>query len=294
MVKHRNGITMLVASIMLLVTIATLTGLFLEGGSGERSFTTLFGEKVNLIGKGLYANHTMGQLMMVLPHDWILLLGGVPLLFLSLLWFRKGSLRGAFLLAGVVGYIFISYFMYVFIAVYNRLFLVYIGLISLSFFTLFLLFLSMNKEMLSSRFRLSFPRRWVAWSLLIISTMIGLLWLSITLPTLIQGSIPTQQMEQLTTLPVQAIDLAFFIPSAFVTGILLLRKRPFGTLFTPPFFIFLCLMMFTLFMKSLMMGLSGIKGTEPMMIMAFVLGVLAIISSYLIFQNLDEGKESPR
>jgi hypothetical protein len=59
--------------------------------------------------------------------------------------------------------------------------------------------------------------------------MLILLWLRLIVPPLLEGT-PPEGLYSYTTLVIQALDLAIIAPTAILTGVLLLRRSPFGYL----------------------------------------------------------------
>jgi hypothetical protein len=61
-------------------------------------------------------------------------------------------------------------------------------------------------------------------------------------PPLLQGTIPVQ-VEHFTMLIVQGLDLGILLPASFISGVLLIQRRPYGYLLASVYIIFLSLMM---------------------------------------------------
>lgn len=287
--KHKKIITVLVVCIVTLALIATLCGIFSTGGTGEYEFTSIHGQKITIYGKGIYKYNSTLQAMQAIPQDIVTLGLGIPLLVISLFLARKGLIKGRFLLAGALGYFLVTYSMYIFICMYNRLFLIYVALISFSFFAFILTLMSFEIDKMNSYFKEKTPVKFVGRVLLFASGVVGLLWLSTTLPTLINGTIPVA-LEHLTTLPVQAIDLAFFLPSTFIGGMLIIKRKAMGYLLAPVATIFLVLIMVALFSKGVSMTIAGFEGTVPLMVMTFILDLFALSSTIFILRNIKEPK----
>ena len=285
--KYKKIITILVGCIITLALIATLCGIFSTGGNGEYQFKSIHGQKVIIYGKGIYKNNSTLQVMQAIPQDIVTLGLGIPLLVISLFLARKGLIKGRFLLGGALGYFLVTYTMYVFICMYNRLFLIYVALISLSFFAFTLTLMSFDIDKMNSYFKEKVPVRFVGGVLLFAASIVGLLWLSTTIPTLINGTIPVA-LEHLTTLPVQAIDLAIFLPSTFIAGMLIIKRRAMGYLLAPMATIFLVLIMLALFSKGVSMTIAGFDGTMPLMVMTFILDLIALSSTICILKNIKE------
>ncbi len=285
--KFKKSISILGICIALLSLVATICGIFTKQGPGEHTFTTVHGQVITIYGKGIYSDNTFSAAMQAIPQDIVTLILAVPLLIISLVLLRKKLLKGSILLAGVIGYYLITYMMYTFIAMYNRLFLVYVLLMSASLFALILSLLDLNNIKVSSAFSEKLPTRFVGGYLMVSATIIGLLWLSRVIPSMITGNVPVE-VEHGTTLTVQAFDLAFFLPGMFLAGLLLVKRKTFGYLLAPVSTVSNALIMVALLSKGISMQLSGIPGSLPMIVMMSMFGSLAIISTVLVIKNIKE------
>jgi len=248
---------------------------------------SIYGQTITIYGKGVYGNNSVSAVLQAIPQDIVTLGLGIPILIISLFLARKGLIKGRLLLGGTLGYFLITYMMYTFIAMYNRLFLVYVALMSASFFAFVLTLLAFDIEKMSSYFSNKLPVRFAGGYLMFSTAIIGLLWLARVIPTLIDGSVPLE-VEHGTTLTVQAFDLAFFLPGIFLSGLLLIKKKPFGYMLAPIATVTNALIMAALLSKGISMNLAGIEGTLPLIIMTSLFGLLAIVSLLLIFRNVNE------
>jgi hypothetical protein len=76
----------------------------------------------------------------------------------------------------------------------------------------------------------------------VVAVLFGLLWLSEDVPALLAGSKPQSVVEMaIPTNPVHILDLAFFLPAAIATGVMLFRNRPLGYSVAAPIIVFLIL-----------------------------------------------------
>ena len=67
------------------------------------------------------------------------------------------------------------------------------------------------------------------WFLIVVAALFALLWLSEIVPDLLVGRPPTSAAEwNIPTNPVHVLDLAFFLPAACLSGVLLLRHHWLG------------------------------------------------------------------
>ena len=118
------------------------------------------------------------------------------------------------------------------------------------------------------------PRIPVVIFLFFSSIAIALMWLKIVVPALFRGRYPAE-LFNFTTLIVQGLDLAYFLPMSFVSALLLLKKSAWGYLFAPVYLVFLCLMMTALLAKLVYSMMQGIAVPVPAMIF---IGVLLVSS----------------
>jgi hypothetical protein len=207
------------------------TGLFWQDRGSSYAFTTLHDQVVQISGRGLYHYDTIATASQEQSQDVVTVFLGVPLLVVSLLLSRRGSLRGHLLLAGTLGYFLYTYGSMAFLTAYNALFLVYVALFSASLFAFVLAFTSIDRQDLPSHFSSHLPRCSIAGFLFAVGLFLLLLWLGLLVPPLWQGHTP-QGLESATTLVIQVLDLGIIVPVAVLSGLLLLRRAPLGYLLT--------------------------------------------------------------
>ena len=114
---------------------------------------------------------------------------------------------------------------------------------------------------------------------------IALLWLTIVIPPLINGSIIPPQVEHYTTLIVQGLDLAILLPAAFISGLLLIRKKASGYLFATIYFVFLSFLMTALTAKLIAMGMLGYN-VIPAIFIIPVFNLISVTCTIIIFKNV--------
>lgn len=212
-----------------LALLAASIGLFWRDGGSSFPFTTLRGETVQMYGQGLYRYESVSMAAQVRAGDLVTLVLGIPLLVASTLFYQHGSLRGALLLTGTLGYFLYTYASMSMLAAYNSLFLVYVVVFSTSLFAFVLAFRSIDLESLPEHFSLRLPHRGIAAFLFVVGLFLLVAWLGLIGGPLIQGAAPAV-LESYTTLVIQALDLGVIVPVAFLAGTLLLRRTPMGYL----------------------------------------------------------------
>jgi hypothetical protein len=119
------------------------------------------------------------------------------------------------------------------------------------------------------------------------SIAIGLMWLGGVVPPLLDGSLIPKEVEHYTTLIIQELDLGLLLPLSFVAGLLYMKKRPFGYLLTPVYFVFLSIMMAALTAKITAKGLLG-QRIIPAIIIIPLVNLITIAGSVVILKHIAE------
>ncbi|MFW6375838.1 MAG: hypothetical protein ACOCZJ_01615 [Thermoplasmatota archaeon] len=287
--KFKKAITILVILIAVFSLAATLAGILSDQGPGEYEYESIRGENVTIYGKGFYKHMSSDVAIQGISQDYVTLFMGIPFLFISLYFSRKDTLKGKIMLSGTVGYFALTYIFYLCMAMYNELFLLWVLLASLSFYTFILTILSFGLTDLRPYFGSKVPVRKVGIFLIITSLLIAFLWLSVIVPPLLDGSIYPPELEHYTTLIVQGLDLSILLPGAFLSGLLFIKNRPIGYLIAPIYNVFLCLLMASLTAKIVGMSLVGVD-PGPAIVIIPLIDAVAIILAYLTLKNIDEEK----
>ena len=221
--------------IVLSILIATLAiivaglGVFWQGKGQKSEFLTLRGDTVTIQGHGLYQYETVSIAAQAIAQDIVTLLIGIPLLVISMIMFKKGSLQGKLLLSGTLAYFLYTYASFAFGAAYNILFLVYVSLFSLSLFAFIFMLMEIDIPNLPKHFSSGLPRRTIAVFLFVVGSFLLLAWLGRIVPALLANQ-PPLGLESYTTLIIQALDLGLVMPTAFLSGFLLWKKNSWGYL----------------------------------------------------------------
>lgn len=255
--QNKHILTVLVISIAIAATAAASIGIFSSGGRGHFQFTSIRGQQVPIYGKGLYRDMSAEVAPQGIAQDFVTMFVGIPFLLGSLFFARKGSVKARFILAGTLGYFLVTYLFYLVMAMYNTLFLAYVFLAGVSFYAFVMLLISFDMAKVTGLFSNTVPVKTTGVFLIFNAASIGLLWLSIVVPPLLNGTIIPLQAEHYTTLIVQGLDLAILLPAAIITATLFINKKPLGFLLCPVYFIFLSLLMTALTAKVIVMFLSG-------------------------------------
>lgn len=283
--KHKSLITVLVLLIAVIAIIATTSGIFSNEGSGEYEYMSIRGENISIYGKGIYQHMSSDVAIQGIAQDYVTLFIGVPILLIGLCFARKGSIRGRFVLSGALGYFLLTYLFYTAMAMYNAMFLPYVFLLSMSFFAFILVLSSYNISKVKNSFYNEKIFSITGRFLIINSLMIGILWLGVVVPPLLNGDIYPKEVQHFTTLIVQGFDLSLFLPIGFVSGLLAIKKKHHGYLFSTIYVIFLFILMAALTSKMIFMANTG-ENVIPVIFIMPTLSLIALILSVLILKSI--------
>lgn len=225
--EMNTALKWLIPLIFILTLAATLAGLWPAEGQ-PYPLTNFRGEQVTINARGLYTWDTVSSAAQMQANDLVTLVLGLPLLAVSFWLTLRGSLRGRLLLAGTLGFILYTYVTMCFGAAYNALFLVYVALFSLSLFAFVLVMMTFDLPTLPAHFSEKLPRRWIAGLLFFAAAFLSLAWLGRVAATFAPGAIPA--LENTTSMFIQVMDLGLVVPVCLLSGILLLRRQPWGYL----------------------------------------------------------------
>lgn len=158
----------------------------------------------------------------------VMMVAGVPLLFISMLRAAHGSWRFHVVWLGVVSYLTYNAVLLLFGTPLNSLFLLYVATLSLGLFSLGTLIHATDPNAVSDQLA-HLPRRGLAIYVWTIVGLNALVWLRGIIPT-IGAPEPTAVLADLglTTNPIWVQDLAFWLPMAAIAAAWLWLRKPWG------------------------------------------------------------------
>lgn len=281
----------LVPLIAFLALIGALAGLFLPGGEGPYTFTSLRGHEVEMFGRGLYQYDTLLVGAALRGTDAVTLFISLPLLVLFFWKARRGSQNAALALLGVLFYFLYKGASLTFSAAFNPLFLVYTALFSAGLFAVIIAMTTFDLAALAKRVRHEFPHRGAAIFLLIAGFGTLLIWLSEVIPSILAGGAP-EIMGTYTTLFTHGFDSAVITPAAVIAGVCLLRRNPLGYLLAAPILILCTLIGAVVIGQTVVQTLVGLVFPPQIYIGMIgtwiVMGAFAIGLTVSFFRNLSE------
>lgn len=200
------------------------------------------GSVVSLTVKDFYANLTPAFLPQALAQDIANLAVVSPLWLVLAVLALRGSLRAYLLWLGVLTFTVYNYVIYTFSIPFGPLFLVWVAVLGMSIYALIGGGAAVDYATVAAAFVNRRAIQVTAWFLIVTAVLFGFLWLSEDVPALLSNTRPQSTVDMaLPTNPVHILDLAFFLPAAILTGVMLLRKKAPAYTFAPPLIVFLIL-----------------------------------------------------
>mgnify|MGYP001266104283 CR=1 FL=1 len=283
--KYTNGLRGLVPGIFALALLAAGAGFLWPGEGAPYPWTTVRGETVMINGHGLYFYDTVSSVAQMQGNDIVTLFVGLPLLAISFWMAQKGSLRGHLLLTGTLGFFLYTYMSMCFGTAYNPLFLVYVALFGLSLYAFILSMLAFDLAQLPQRFSEHLPRRTIASFFVVLGAFLSLAWLGRIAPTLLQGTTPA--LENVTSMFIQAMDLALIVPLAILAALLLWRRSAWGYLLASVAIMKFVTMGLAVSVMGLNMWRAGVP-TSPVELGIFpTITVVNLVLAVLLLSNID-------
>ncbi|WP_181444414.1 hypothetical protein [Bacillus sp. 03113] len=285
--KFQKSISLLSVVIIVLSLVASTYGVFSDQGKGKQEFITLHGQTVQTYGKGLYENDSVSVASQAIAQDIVTLVAGIPLLIVAIYLTRKGLLKGKLLLAGTLGYFLYTYTSYTFLSIFNSFFLIDVILMSASFFAFTLTMMSFDIENIASHFNENLPVKFLGSMLIFIAVAIGFMWVGRIVLPLQNGTVPVE-LEQYTTLVIQALDLGFVVPVAILSGVLVIKRKPIGYLLASIIVVKAGTMLAAITAMEVNMIYEGVKVSLIEIIVFPLFNMVMIYCLILIMKNIKE------
>jgi hypothetical protein len=200
------------------------------------------GSLIGLSVDSIYARLTPYFLPQALAQDIANLAIASPAMLILAALALRGSLRAYLLWLGVLAFTIYNYVIYTFSIPFGNLFLLWVAVLSLCIFAAIGGISVVDHRLVMACYTSRRAVTFVAWFLIVVVVLFGLLWLSEDVPALLSGVTPQGLIDLgLPTNPVHILDLAFFLPAVVITSVMLLKRVPLGFTLAPAFIVFLIL-----------------------------------------------------
>jgi hypothetical protein len=289
--KQQPALYWLVPLIVVLALFSAGIGFFYPNDGSLFTFTAVRGETVQIWGQGWYRYDTPIGALSFKAADLITLFLAIPVLIISFLLYRQGSLRGGLLLTGALAYFLYNYISQGFGAAYNNLFLVYTLLFSASLFGLILALTSFDLQTLPAHYAESLPRRAIGVFLIVSGVILSLIWIVLSIvPALLENKAPLEAYYY-TTFMTGILDIGIVAPALLIGGVLILRRTPLGYLLASTMLIFTSILGPNLAAGGIMQVMANVITIGQAMAFTVPFVILALIAIWLtirLFRNFSE------
>lgn len=162
-------------------------------------------------------------------NDIVTLFVAVPLLIISMIASRRGSKRARLIWIAMLNYMLYNYAFYLFGAAFNKLFLLYASLVTLSIFALIFGLINIEAKEIGQLFRRGKFYRWISAYMIFTALGLSVVYIIQSLDFAITGQIP--EIVQKTGHPtsvVFALDFSLLIPVFLLGAIWLWKGKAWG------------------------------------------------------------------
>lgn len=152
-----------------------------------------------------------------------------PVVVASMLVAGRGSALALVVWLGAIAYLLYNSVLFLLATPFNSLFLLYAAMFALGVWSAAVVLHTVDVDAFAARFAPTLPALMIATYLGIVAGLNALAWLARVVPALFTSGDPEFLAGTgLTTNPIYAQDLAFWVPLTAVAAVLLWRRRPWG------------------------------------------------------------------
>ena len=182
--------------------------------------------------------------------------------------------------------------MFTFETPFNQLFLLYLAMFSLCFWSVFTIVRQLDLESLRARFSRKLPVRGLATYALVIVVLNALAWLQNVVPSVL-SSTPPRWLDGTgtSTNAIYVQDLAFWLPLAAAAAVGLWRRRPWGYLVVGSVLVYWVIESLGVGIDQWFGHIADPSSTVVSVVMVPAFGVLAfvgLIPLYIYFHHLHD------
>lgn len=261
--KNIQSILILTIIIIILTTIASMGGLLIKGLYRDNTFVT----------STWYGT------------DLVTLVLNTPLIIIALIWIKRGSV-GAFLIwLGLIESTLYNYGFYLFASAFNKMFMVYVAIFTLSLWAMIIGLLSLDIPGIQARFGGRIPVKPISIYMIFIGLGLATVYFATWIGFIFNNQVP--EMITRTNHPtniVPALDLSFVIPLFIVGGIWLWRRKPWGYILAVIVNIKGVVYMTGLCAATLSVFIFGASNSLSEMVIWGTIGVCCLIVSILLLR----------
>ena len=215
-----------------------------------------------------------------ISQDSITIIVGLVLLILSLK-IREKDIKKQIVVISLVAYLFYSYGIYVIEQLYNSLYLLYIAIFTLSFWSIIYVLANFNQELLRNVRISKLVRYLTTGFLLFIPLLFYSLWIGRLLPLMRIG----EKIE--FTHSIFILDMVFVLPSFIISAILIIKRNGLGYIFAPILFFKAFTLLFTVGLGGFLKPLYNQTANQGESAFYIILSVIFLALTVLNFWKIE-------
>lgn len=259
--------------IVILAIITSLGGLFIADLYRDNSFVTS-------LWKG---------------NDLVTLVVAIPMLVTALILSRRGSQRAQLVWLAMLDYTLYNYGFYVFGAAFNRFFLLYVALFTLSILALIFGLVNIDVNRISQIFQGRAPVKWISGYMLLIAVGLTAIYVAQSLGFIATGQLPPIVVKTgHPTSVVFALDLSLLVPVFVLGAIWLWKRQPWGYVLASITIIKGATYTLVLTVVSIWGAHAGVPGASAETPIWLILTVVGLIASLFLLGLGNLGQLFPR
>jgi hypothetical protein len=181
-----------------------------------------------LLIEGIYRDESSFVLTAWFANDLVTLGIASPIFVAALVLAMRGSLRAQLVWLGMLDYTLYNFAFYLFGAVYNRFFLIYVALFVLSIFALIFGLVKLDVKAVQQRFRAAPALKWISGYMAAWALILGSVWVWQSLAFVSSGQVPQVGGSEEVFRLIATLDLSLVIPFVGLAAIWLWQHRPWG------------------------------------------------------------------
>lgn len=222
-----------------------------------------------------------------LGNDIVTLALGAPALAASIVFARRGSVRGELAWCSMLAYMLYNYGYYVLGAHMNRLFPVYIALVVLSAYTLAIALGRMDVRASAAMVKRPLPVRLIAGYMAFTGIGLTFAWLAQWAAYAFGGTEPSIGVEPFSV--VATLDLTFVVPAMLLGAVLLWRRNAWGFVIAAVMNVKGALYTLVLTVNSVIGAVRELEGAAPQIPVWGVWTLVGAIVAIALYRAIEPG-----
>ncbi len=274
-----KSLKMMIISVAIIAIICSLLGLFYSTGGKQFVVNNIYGQQIELYGNGIYKNDSLLKVGSTRGTDIAIIFVATFLLIISI--YKKNSNKYKLIQGGLLVSILYNTSCLIFGVTFNKLFLIYLPLFSLSLFSLILLLNNIFKSDIYQNAIYNKKLSGIS-AFIILSGCSVLQWLFFIIPAIITNK-PLENIDIYTTEPTFILDLAIVLPISIWCSISLLKQKIIAYKFAPIFLTFISVVGLCVIGQTIIQMRMGLVLSLAQAI--FLVGIFIILGLISLFLN---------